>query len=442
VAEETGATVNTAVSTTAQAKSMTTCAAEGVMPTCGTRLALNSGFAAVAPITGGQAEETDTRTVGSSARIDGRQSGSKRTASAHSSGSCICSKRRAGCGGDHADPGPIPAQHILPSASDALQERGPCGQTAARLNQLSELTNRVSCQNQNQPPELAVRPSSPTRPSHSLVRVQNSCLSSLSESATTLACPSQPSESYARASRVDPRPTSADQADYPSQAIELAAPIGRLHQLSDGTARAHPDRPGRPSRSSNSGLQSGCQSQSSKSAVRVSRPRQSSKSAVPAGHPSQPSESATPVNRPSHQPESAVRVSSPNQQSGIIARGHQQPCLSSESAVHTSHLARLMTSRPVRESISVDRVEETPQPTGPTRGTVPAMPVLSPAIRPVDPRRPKQRKRPLTVSASHTFDTNDPLQEPPRKRQQIPTARDNDLWTQWRNLAQDGRRST
>jgi ribonuclease HI len=442
VAEETGATVNTAVSTTAQAKSMTTCAAEGVMPTCGTRLALNSGFAAVAPITGGQAEETDTRTVGSSARIDGRQSGSKRTASAHSSGSCICSKRRAGCGGDHADPGPIPAQHILPSASDALQERGPCGQTVARLNQLSELTNRVSCQSQNQPPELAVRPSSPTRPSHSLVRVQNSCPSSLSESATTLACPSQPSESYARASRVDPRPTSADQADYPSQAIELAAPIGRLHQLSDGTARAHPDRPGRPSRSSNSGLQSGCQSQSSKSAVRVSRPRQSSKSAVPAGHPSQPSESATPVNRPSHQPESAVRVSSPNQQSGIIARGHQQPCLSSESAVHTSHLARLMTSRPVRESISVDRVEETPQPTGPTRGTVPAMPVLSPAIRPVDPRRPKQRKRPLTVSASHTFDTNDPLQEPPRKRQQIPTARDNDLWTQWRNLAQDGRRST
>ncbi len=35
----------------------------------------NSGISAVAPITGGQAEETDTRTVGSSARIDGRQSG-------------------------------------------------------------------------------------------------------------------------------------------------------------------------------------------------------------------------------------------------------------------------------------------------------------------------------------------------------------------------------
>ncbi len=76
VADVTGATVNTAVSTTAHAKIMTTCAAEVVMPTCGTRLVLNSGIAAVAPITGGQAEETDTRTVGSSARIDGRQSGS------------------------------------------------------------------------------------------------------------------------------------------------------------------------------------------------------------------------------------------------------------------------------------------------------------------------------------------------------------------------------
>ncbi len=34
------------------------------MLTCWTRLVLNSGIAAVAPTTGGQAEETDTRTVG------------------------------------------------------------------------------------------------------------------------------------------------------------------------------------------------------------------------------------------------------------------------------------------------------------------------------------------------------------------------------------------
>jgi hypothetical protein len=217
---------------------------------------------------------------------------------------------------------------------------------------------------------------------------------------------------------VDPLPTSADQFDYPSQVIELAASICRLHQLSDGTARAHPDRPGRPSQSSNPGLQSGCQSQSSESAVRVSRPRQSSKSAVPAGCPSQPSESVTPVDRPSHRSESAVRVRSLSQ-----------------------YPARLMTSRPVQESISVDSVEQTLAPQ-PTHGTVPVMPVPSPAIRPVDSRRPKHRKLPRTISASHTFDTNDPLQEPPRKRQQIPTARDNDLWTQWRNLAQDGRRST
>jgi hypothetical protein len=170
---------------------MTVCAAEGVMPTCWTRLAPNSGIAAVAPTTGDQAEETDTLTVGSSARIDGQHSCSKRTASDHSSWFYIRCKRRAGCGCDHADPAPIPAQHISPSASDALQERGPCCQTEARLNQLSELTNRVSCQSQSQPPWLAVRPSSPTRPSHSPVQV--SCPSSLSESAASSTCPSQPS---------------------------------------------------------------------------------------------------------------------------------------------------------------------------------------------------------------------------------------------------------
>ncbi len=94
-----------------------------------------------------------------------------------------------------------------------------------------------------------------------------------------------------------PRPTSADQVHYPSQVIELAAPICRLHQLCDGAARAHPDRPGRPSQSSNSGLQSGCQSQSSESAVRVSRPRQP-ESIVQVTGLSQPSESAVRVSRP------------------------------------------------------------------------------------------------------------------------------------------------
>ncbi len=59
VADVTGATVSTGVSTTAHAKTMTTCAAEGVMPTCGIRLVLNSGIDAVVPTTGGQAEETD-----------------------------------------------------------------------------------------------------------------------------------------------------------------------------------------------------------------------------------------------------------------------------------------------------------------------------------------------------------------------------------------------
>jgi hypothetical protein len=77
VADLTSATVSTAVSITAHAKTRTMCAAEGVMSTCWTRLVPNSGIAAVGPTTGGQAEVTDTRKVGSSARIDGQHSGSK-----------------------------------------------------------------------------------------------------------------------------------------------------------------------------------------------------------------------------------------------------------------------------------------------------------------------------------------------------------------------------
>ncbi len=116
------------VTSAAHAKTITMCASKGVMPTCGTRIVPNSGIAdvagagAIAPTAGGQAEVTDMRIVGSSARIDCQRSSSKRTASDHSSGFCIRGKRRAGCGGDHADPGPIPAQHILPCLSDAMQQ--------------------------------------------------------------------------------------------------------------------------------------------------------------------------------------------------------------------------------------------------------------------------------------------------------------------------------
>jgi hypothetical protein len=186
-------------------------------------------------------------------------------------------------------------------------------------------------------------------------------------------------------------------------------------------------------------------------AVRVSRLNPPSVSVVQGSHPSQQYRQVARVSRRSQSLQLIVRVTGLSQPSESAVRVSSQGSSSEATNNHVchpsqrsipasgSHPARLMTSRHVRESISVDSVEQTPQP---THGTVPAMPVLSPAIRPVDPRRPKQRKRPQTVSASHTFDTNDPLQEPPLKRQQIPTARDNDLWTQWRNLAQDGRRST
>jgi hypothetical protein len=114
------------------------------------------GAGAAASKARGQEEVTVMRTVGSSASIDGQRSGSKRKARDHSSGFCIRRKRRSSCGGDATDPVPIPVQHMSPSVSDALQMRGSCGQTAARLNQLSELTNQVSCPSPSQPPEPGV----------------------------------------------------------------------------------------------------------------------------------------------------------------------------------------------------------------------------------------------------------------------------------------------
>jgi hypothetical protein len=136
--------------------------------------------------------------------------------------------------------------------------------------------------------------------------------------------------------------------------------------------------------------------------------------------------------------ESAVGTSRPSQSSGSVTRVHR-PCLSSESAAPANRPERLMTSSPNRVSTSDERKEPTPQP---TNGTVLVMPVLSPVIRPVDPRCLTHRKSPRTVSASQIFDTNDPLQDPTRKRQIAPQARGDDLWTQWRNLARDGRRNT
>jgi hypothetical protein len=73
-----------------------------------------------------------------------------------------------------------------------------------------------------------------------------------------------------------------------------------------------------------------------------------------------------------------------------------------------------MTSSPNRVSTPDETVEQTPQP---THGTKSAMPVPSPVMRPVGPWQLKHGKRPRTTSASYTFDhTDDPLQEPTRKR--------------------------
>jgi hypothetical protein len=71
-----------------------------------------------------------------------------------------------------------------------------------------------------------------------------------------------------------------------------------------------------------------------------------------------------------------------------------------------------------------------------------ALSVPAPVMRPTDPRPPVRRNRPKTVSTSHVFDTNDPLQEHTRKRQRVLPAQQNDLWPMWRDLDQGGRRRT
>jgi hypothetical protein len=48
-------------------------------------------------------------------------------------------------------------------------------------------------------------------------------------------------------------------------------------------------------------------------------------------------------------------------------------------------------------------------PSSHTPGVI-TMPVPAPVMRPVDPTQPTRRKRPQPMSASRTFDTNDPLQ--------------------------------
>jgi hypothetical protein len=146
-------------------------------------------------------------------------------------------------------------------------------------------------------------------------------------------------------------------------------------------------------------------------AVKVSRLNPPSASVVQGSHPSQQYRPVVRVSRRSQSlqsivrvtglsqlSESAVRVSSQGSSSEAtnnvsvirVSGPYQPPCAADDQAL----------SRPVRESISVDSVEQTPQP---THGTVPAMPVLSPAIRPVDPRRPKQRKRPYQQAILSTL---------------------------------------
>jgi hypothetical protein len=168
------------------------------------------------------------------------------------------------------------------------------------------------------------------------------------------------------------------------------------------------------------------------------QPSQSQVQAFQVGYPSPPSESVAQIDHLSQLSESAVGTGRPSQLSGSAIRVHR-PCLLSASAAHANRPDRLMTCCPNRVSTSDERMGPTPQP---TNGTVLVMPVLSPVIRPVDPGCLTHRKRPRAVSASHIFDTNDPLQEPTRKRQTVPQERDAGLWTQWRTLARDGRRNT
>ncbi len=169
----------------------------------------------------------------------------------------------------------------------------------------------------------------------------------------------------------------------------------------------------------------------SKPAVRSCRPSQQSDSVTRASHPSHrrspSSDLATRINHPSLSSKWVFWVSRQSQPSGSAVRVHRQ-CLPSESAGRTSHPEQLttVTCSPTRGSTSDEKAEQSPQH---TRGTMYTMPVPLPVIRPVDPRQLQPRKRLWTVSASHPFDTSDPLQEPPRKRRSALQSPANDPWT-------------
>ena len=330
----------------------------------------------------------------------------------HSEDLRISSKSRPSSGGDH-------------NTLDAFQEGYSSCLTGDQLNQPPESTVRVSSLTPKSRPMFRVQclgqssestrvnsrtagvngSSNSTLSSHAFARIQ--CLSNVSESDAQVARSSRPSEPTTQASRLSQLPESADQVGCPDQLAELTTQVCRQDQVSDG-----PVRDSHQAQSPTSGIRVGRRSPSPESAVQVSQLSQSPQSAYRVSHPSQSSNTLVRGSCPSQPSESATRISRPSQLSEPVVRVHR-PSLSSESAARPSHLGQ------------------------PTSRSLPV-----PLVRPVEPRQLKQRKRPRTVSASHTWDTNDPLQEPTPKRRSAPQAQANDLWTQWRNLAQDGRRSS
>ena len=221
-------------------------------------------------------------------------------------------------------------------------------------------------------------------------------------------CPCHPSESTAQASRLSPPPEAANKVACPVQLAEPTTQVCRQDQVSAGPVRAS-----RLTQSPTSVLRGGRRSPSPKSAIQVSLLSLSPQPAVQVHHQSQSSKPLVRGSCSCQPSESSIRVSCLSQSSASVIRV-QPPSPSSESAVWPS------------------------QPGQPTPHSLPVPPIISP----VEPRPLKHRKRLRTVSDSHVFDTNDPLQEPTPKRRSAPQAQANDLWTQWRNLAQDGRRNT
>ncbi len=115
---------------------------------------------------------------------------------------------------------------------------------------------------------------------------------------------------------------------------------------------------------------------------------------------------------------------------GHFTDAHQDPAINDD---HSGMLCDL-TSSAGHISAQDAKDDENAMPTSPVKDTVP---VLMKESRSVTVLHLEYCKNSRTTMTNHFFDTNNPLLDSTWKRQHVPGAQNNDLWTLWRHLDDD-----